>query len=904
MSPSVSGSKPPVHSRKSALRDPICAIVIMPRLSRVEPLLPNSVHAPFYRAAHRGCPSFGEATAAAARWDKADPPKRGGAEGALSPTESPRPPLECLMGGGPTGTAIDFYGSPFCKEVLDAAHPLRFSKERITYGSDIFDGFRGQIRQVNTEEDIAAGRRLVSARRLPLARLVAGSRRYGRLLDNILRPFGRRECKDHFLATYPDDKPVAFTILDFDRHPPKGRSEPLSIESDEWTAIDEAFWRKVEAFHRLAAALDLGVLWVQSPGRWLVDGHGLPCRMGGLYAVVRHGPRTPSELRPMQEAIKGRIGLDIEASWDTQHRNVRIPGQCFMDVCRVDPARRTIVPIRDPEARTGREMNMARLAAVVEGYAGLRRGGGERLLRAGAEHAAKGLATSPIGECGCQTPTAGPVGGRGRPAPSARPVGAGGCRGRIMRPSGGASTEGKRGSTSARHVRKPAPSDGADPTRWLREPDTFRALHGSGLLRQALRLFGWDPAQSGEAVSWMVPRFRALRPASSATCSDGRGLADFLTRHYLWGCRTYDPKKARASARAKARAEDEARIMPSLRVSDKALEAYLQVVAGLPRAEMESVRRFRRLERRYAGRTACRTLYAAFGGQRRFHTFLARHPVLHVAAGHSQSKGRCRQWTLAPNAVRSVRLLMASPVLLFMLCGEGGEVIYIETGRAGPRRGRPRRGRPGWIRRLGGRRRSRRSPDRALSGRGPPQGPPSADGIHSPTAIERAQGARRARYSPHSRGHRGRKQHGIPCFSRNGRDHGTTTRQGGSGMGRLIASLPGPDPSWEPRELEGIWEVVTYDADLKLEGDATAFAVTDHLLATNAHVVTHVADALPNGGHAHAAAGRSRPDLGWHTAEKARWDRRRVSISRGAHTRPRTRTSPMQDAACILPWRY
>jgi hypothetical protein len=288
------------------------------------------------------------------------------------------------MGDGPTDTAIDFYGSSFCKEVLDAAHPLRFSRERITYGNDIFDGFRGQIWPANTNDEIADGRRLAGARRLPLARLVAGSRRYGRLLDNVLRPFGRRECKDHFLATYPDDRPVAFTMLDFDRHPPKGaHGEPISVESDEWTAIDEAFWRKVEAFHRLAAGLDLDVMWVTSPGRWLVDGHGLPCRMFGLYAVVRHEPLTPATLRPMLETLKGRHGLDVETSWDTKNRNIRIPGQCFLDVCRVDPGRRSIVPIRDPDARTERDRNMARLAAVVEAYGALQRGGGERLLDEG-----------------------------------------------------------------------------------------------------------------------------------------------------------------------------------------------------------------------------------------------------------------------------------------------------------------------------------------------------------------------------------------------------------------------------------------------------------------------------------------------------------------------------------------
>ena len=81
----------------------------------------------------------------------------------------------------------------------------------------------------------------------------------------------------------------------------------------------------------------------------------------------------------------------------------------------------------------------------------------------------------------------------------------------------------------------------------------------------------------------------------------------------------------------RVRAEDEARIAPSLRLSDKALDAYIKGVAGLSAKELECVRRFRRLERRHAGRVACRTLYAAFGRQRRFMIFTARHGLLPAA---------------------------------------------------------------------------------------------------------------------------------------------------------------------------------------------------------------------------------------------------------------------------------
>ncbi len=193
-----------------------------------------------------------------------------------------------------------------------------------------------------------------------------------------------------------------------------------------------------------------------------------------------------------------------------------------------------------------------------------------------------------------------------------------------------------------------------------------------------------------EAVEWAAPRLRSLRPASSGTCSDGGMLTAFIRKHFLWGCRTFDPDKAKASARLRARIADKARIAPSLRLDDKALDAYLKGVAGLTGEEMECVRRFRTLERRHAGRVACRTLYAAFGGQRRLMVFKARHRLLSIAQEHSQSQRRCPQRTLAPRVIRSLRMLMASPVLLFMVRveGERRRVIYSETHTPDPRRKR------------------------------------------------------------------------------------------------------------------------------------------------------------------------------------------------------------------------
>ena len=63
------------------------------------------------------------------------------------------------------------------------------------------------------------------------------------------------------------------------------------------------------------------------------------------------------------------------------------------------------------------------------------------------------------------------------------------------------------------------------------EPDTFKALHSSGLLYAALKRYGWDAARVDDALDWLAPRFRQARPAWSATCGNSAELHRFLRKH-------------------------------------------------------------------------------------------------------------------------------------------------------------------------------------------------------------------------------------------------------------------------------------------------------------------------------------------------------------------------------------
>ena len=76
---------------------------------------------------------------------------------------------------GHSDAAIDFYASAYCRELLDAARPTRFSRERITYSNDIFTGFRTAslpatvdayegLRHADGERLLGEGTRLLSVR--------------------------------------------------------------------------------------------------------------------------------------------------------------------------------------------------------------------------------------------------------------------------------------------------------------------------------------------------------------------------------------------------------------------------------------------------------------------------------------------------------------------------------------------------------------------------------------------------------------------------------------------------------------------------------------------------------------------------------------------------------------------
>ena len=319
----------------------------------------------------------------------------------------------------------------------------------------------------------------------------------------------------------------------------------------------------------------------------------------------------PVLLRRMAEHWKQRTHIGVEVCWETRNRNVRIPGQQFMGLVRIHPDREWVVPVTERVEGGERERNNNHFALVVDAY--------------------EKLEPVPAGELfGCRL-----VRREGRAAHSAP----------------------KATDPGRRRPARPAPSN----TAVLAEPDTFKALHDSKVLQESLREFGWDPKCADDAVERMALRFRAVRPASSRTCGDPCALRAFLKRHYLWGCRTYDPSKA-GKGRTRARAEDEARIAGSLRLNDRLVEAYLSKVRGLGKSELTAFRRFRVMEREYAGRISCGTLYSAFGSQRRYQRFIG-HGILRVTDEYSTGERKCRQWTLTSGLVRAVRTLAASPWL-------------------------------------------------------------------------------------------------------------------------------------------------------------------------------------------------------------------------------------------------
>ena len=218
---------------------------------------------------------------------------------------------------------------------------------------------------------------------MPLAMTTDGIRKgkrdpYMRILNMIKKPWpkSRNSAKKHYLLTFDDDRPVHFVHFDIDCHVPRFEDGLFRVDPAVLERSQKAMWKRVAALERLFNERGIDRMWYASPGRCVqTDPDAEPFRIHGLHCLVRIQGATPKYAREFIKPFMKHTGIDCEISWATQNRNVRFPGQVFLDLVEVDLEKKA-VGVHDDDDGT------ARFHRVIRAYERMRPVRVERLLEA------------------------------------------------------------------------------------------------------------------------------------------------------------------------------------------------------------------------------------------------------------------------------------------------------------------------------------------------------------------------------------------------------------------------------------------------------------------------------------------------------------------------------------------
>lgn len=137
---------------------------------------------------------------------------------------------------------------------------------------------------------------------------------------------------------YDDEQEVQWFYFDFDRHYP-----PNFVEQREIDEIDKRFALQVLDFIYLTQELKIKPVWVTSPNnvvqtmlQWL-NNNERGVHKYGLHAYVfLEKPMKVKHLRVLLDAFIDTHGIKhVEHSWQSPHKNIRLPGQRHVELCDV-----------------------------------------------------------------------------------------------------------------------------------------------------------------------------------------------------------------------------------------------------------------------------------------------------------------------------------------------------------------------------------------------------------------------------------------------------------------------------------------------------------------------------------------------------------------------------------------
>lgn len=486
-------------------------------------------------------------------------------------------------------------------DFLKPAHPTRMAVEpRAMPRQHGLDG-GASIWPTATKKEISQGYQMVpdftsmdrgELRRRPLRRL--DRKNYSWIKHHFFRKRSETTTVNWIFSTYDDDAIVNFVQFDFDRHYPTGATP------DEKAEIDHLFFQQVQILQEIGDEQGFEIVWTTSPGD--IDSFTKK-HIQGLYAWVKLDRHYEvEELRRLVAALKDYHGLEVECCWDSRHRNIRLPGQEFVELA--DPETVTIL---HPVEKRQREA----LGHFAIAWAESKPANAERLFDECVQWVEK------------------------QQKADSQPA--------ISKPQ----VKSQASNSCPRKVR----ACGASVGELISEPNTFKSATEARICSQLAHQYQGNSRHFDQAVEQAIARLKEIRPTNSRTCSDQNLLRSTVTRWMRWYFDNYDSKKAsRRNMITDRDREDRERIDYCRGLNRKQVFRHLRS-RGLNHREKGIISRFLDLAEKWNFRVAVKAIYdgskAICSKSDWFGLLRKLKGILIVLVEKNAESRKCRQWGLA-----------------------------------------------------------------------------------------------------------------------------------------------------------------------------------------------------------------------------------------------------------------
>lgn len=518
------------------------------------------------------------------------------------------------------------------RDFFKAADPLRWAVEPMSIPRYRDEHGHKRIFQVNSNAEIAQGYknkyfrfgRSEEHRTPPLKRLTTSTFKW-HICRRETHPNLPRS-KDWVFGQYP--KQASFIQFDVDRHyyrPLYKYEVELGLERDpsrsgltpeDKVEIDVAFREEIDLILELAESLDATPVCTTSPGD-IFDGE----HVQGCYVWIKLPKAYPIEtLHILCQHLKKKFNVTAECSWDSKNRNIRLPGQRYVEVC--DPVTLQLVdPIEDKTSESLGGFAKAWNDAIPVNAERL-----EQLIQQVVAPPESSKHWGPVPIC---------------------PVGP-------LTTDKGNTTEPDRVVNGTHTFSRTAPEGDIDYVTKMR--DTKNPFVRSTMDRICSNLtirYQADEKYFDAAVDEAKKRLTYISPSDSDTCGNPTVLDQTMRRWMRWYFANYKPDKVKDGARSRRDMEDEKRLAYCMGLD----EYRIMRLVNLSFREKRLLSSFLKLVSKFQGRVATKIIYEGSSplcSRSEWFCLLAKlRKVIVVLDEYGVNK--CRQWGLSAGFVSRIK---------------------------------------------------------------------------------------------------------------------------------------------------------------------------------------------------------------------------------------------------------